>query len=350
MPSHQQPSGVSHYAFLEPTSATLTHNHANHVQCFAHLVSACLDLRPHQHHRGTTMSSILRSRLRAFVSHSHDDAAWCHAFVAALREAGIDLWYDEHNLGYGRLMDEIERELRSRPIFMAVLSPSAVASAWVRREVHAAIRLHDADPMRVVLPVIAVQCELPLLWGDYKWIGSPDSENLDPSEAARRVLQALDAQPRERAKQVWEENTLFAALARCCTPAGLAAARHLIEFARQRGAGFNWGAGQLPSVSARFFVGSRALSVFTLYGWPTGKASFAITFEYLLDTGVAPATLEKVATQLRTIPTVNDRYAGLEQAEFRKRPALPIDEVLTQPNAVATIEQAIDELLADTIA
>ena len=60
---------------------------------------------------------------RIFVSHNSQDAKWCHTFVAALRQTEVDVWYDEHNLGYGQLMTEIERELRTRPIFIVVLSP-----------------------------------------------------------------------------------------------------------------------------------------------------------------------------------------------------------------------------------
>jgi len=82
---------------------------------------------------------------RIFVSHNSQDAKWCHTFVAALRQTEVDVWYDEHNLGYGQLMTEIERELRTRPIFIVVLSPTAVASKWVQREVSAAIDLADHD-------------------------------------------------------------------------------------------------------------------------------------------------------------------------------------------------------------
>ena len=40
---------------------------------------------------------------RIFVSHSHEDSEWCRKFVSFVREKGADVWYDEHNLGYGVL-------------------------------------------------------------------------------------------------------------------------------------------------------------------------------------------------------------------------------------------------------
>lgn len=120
---------------------------------------------------------------------------WCRAFIAALRKAGADTWYDEHNLGYGRLMDEIERELHFREVFVVVLSPSAVASPWVRREVNAAIQLHDKQPERILLPVIAETCEVPLLWNEYKRVCGPGDMGLPPEVAAGRVLSALGFSP-----------------------------------------------------------------------------------------------------------------------------------------------------------
>ena len=39
--------------------------------------------------------------LRVFVSHCADDAAFCHALVAALRTAGMYVWDDEHTLNAG---------------------------------------------------------------------------------------------------------------------------------------------------------------------------------------------------------------------------------------------------------
>ncbi len=44
----------------------------------------------------------MAEQLRVFVSHSHQDNAFCQQIVQALRDAGADVWYDEHNLRLGR--------------------------------------------------------------------------------------------------------------------------------------------------------------------------------------------------------------------------------------------------------
>ncbi len=50
--------------------------------------------------------------LRVFLSHAHQDKPFADALVHALRGGGANVWYDEHNLGTGQLLDEITRELR----------------------------------------------------------------------------------------------------------------------------------------------------------------------------------------------------------------------------------------------
>jgi hypothetical protein len=54
------------------------------------------------------------TQLKVFVSHSGLDKAICDQVVGALRDAGADVWYDEHNLGAGQLLEEILREKACR--------------------------------------------------------------------------------------------------------------------------------------------------------------------------------------------------------------------------------------------
>lgn len=285
-------------------------------------------------------------QMLVFVSHAHEDSAFCQALVAGLRQAGADVWYDEHNLGYGRLMDVIERELKQRRVFLVVLSPAAISSPWVKREVFAAISLHDSEAERIVLPIMAQPCEVPLLWREYRWLSGPNDAGLAPTEAVRELVRTLGLGQAARAPgQSWDEPSLFASFSRGCTPAGFQAARDLYDFVRTRGGTFSWGTGQLPSITARFFIGQTSYSLFSLYEWPAGNAVCALNFEYLQYGALPLAVLARLAERLRTIPNVADRYAGLEQKSYKMRPALSLDQVLAQPGAVATVEAALDELL-----
>src|SRR5262249_39607372 len=89
-----------------------------------------------------------------FVSHSSKDKAACDRLVAALREAGADVWYDEHNLGAGVLRREIMKELAARPIVLILLSKAAFASDWVQDECEWAYNLFKREPNRMILPVV----------------------------------------------------------------------------------------------------------------------------------------------------------------------------------------------------
>src|SRR5579863_9548913 len=93
--------------------------------------------------------------MSVFVSHSHQDSVFCHGVVAALRGAQADVWYDEQNLGAGKLLDVIDRELRVRSVFVVILSPAALASPWVKDECSWAYNLARRDPARIILPVLA---------------------------------------------------------------------------------------------------------------------------------------------------------------------------------------------------
>ncbi len=76
---------------------------------------------------------------RIFVSHSHQDNQWCWCFVQTLQQAGYDIWYDEVGLGGGaQWVATIEHELQSREIFIVILSPDAMASQWVQKEIQLA--------------------------------------------------------------------------------------------------------------------------------------------------------------------------------------------------------------------
>jgi hypothetical protein len=132
---------------------------------------------------------------RIFVSHAHEDTAWCRAFVQALREAGADVWDDEHHLGDGVMGEEIERELQARPIFIVILSPASLASPGVQREVSAAMGLKDWPKTRSMLLVMAEQVHLPRLWADYPRVSGPGDRGLSATVAARRVISTLAIAP-----------------------------------------------------------------------------------------------------------------------------------------------------------
>ncbi len=148
------------------------------------------------HHAETLEGTMTTPQV--FVSHNHNDNDYCRAFVEALRQALGDthdaVWYDEHNLGWGTLQQVIDQELLKRQHFIAILSPTAVASDWVKTEVYAALELLRKGKMRTFQLVMAVSCDVsavsPTL-GGYKRIEQPGGTPFPPQAATMRAYQVI---------------------------------------------------------------------------------------------------------------------------------------------------------------
>ena len=70
-----------------------------------------------------------------FLSHSSVDRAFVTQLAKVMRGHGIPVWYSETNIrGAQQWHDEIGAALRRCDWLILVLSPNAVASKWVKRE------------------------------------------------------------------------------------------------------------------------------------------------------------------------------------------------------------------------
>ncbi|MGZ8845185.1 MAG: toll/interleukin-1 receptor domain-containing protein [Pyrinomonadaceae bacterium] len=70
-----------------------------------------------------------------FLSHAHEDRQFADAWAEVVRGHGIPVWYSKTNiLGAQQWHDEIGAALQRCDWFALVLSPHAVESQWVKRE------------------------------------------------------------------------------------------------------------------------------------------------------------------------------------------------------------------------
>src|SRR5262249_43477414 len=111
-----------------------------------------------------------------FVSHCDADNAYCREYVAGLRNAGLDVWYDEHGQGRASLHKEIGHEIEACTCFIVILSPTSVDSVWVQRDVGAALALEREGHLKTLLAVVAVQCRIPSLLQGYPMLQRPGGE------------------------------------------------------------------------------------------------------------------------------------------------------------------------------
>ena len=141
--------------------------------------------------------------LPIFISHNYKDNAFCEKLVAALKSAGADVWYDEHNMESGLLMETIMKELGRRKIFIVILSKDAFGSKWVRREAIWAYQLAEDDLTRTILPITASPIDPTDFSPEEGWfflkgfkrVEAPGYLPLAADEAIHRVMHALALTP-----------------------------------------------------------------------------------------------------------------------------------------------------------
>jgi hypothetical protein len=99
-----------------------------------------------------------------FLSHASADRKFVDQLAEVLRNHGIPVWYSTTNiLGAQQWHDEIGKALQRCDWFLVVLSPRAVVSKWVKREILFA--LTDNRFENRIVPVLSKSCHpKKLLW------------------------------------------------------------------------------------------------------------------------------------------------------------------------------------------
>jgi hypothetical protein len=87
--------------------------------------------------------------------------------VQRLRAAGVDAWYDASGGRHGGDIwwDRIMQELSAREVFVVLLSPDALRSAWVRDEIRLAWQQKNGASDKVIVPVRHRACDAPVYVG-----------------------------------------------------------------------------------------------------------------------------------------------------------------------------------------
>ena len=93
-----------------------------------------------------------------FLSHANRDRRFASWLKEELQSHGVPVWYSETQIvGAQQWHDEIGKGLERCDWFLLVLSPSAIRSTWVKRELLFA--LDNAHFNERIIPVICRSCE-----------------------------------------------------------------------------------------------------------------------------------------------------------------------------------------------
>jgi formylglycine-generating enzyme required for sulfatase activity len=114
----------------------------------------------------------MAEQVRVFVSHHHspEEDNFTARLVGDLEVASADVWVDVVGVGAADFQERINQALESCQWLILVMTPAALASPWVRTEVHAAIRLMMQGRMRGIIQIVAqpvAQEQIPPTWGVY---------------------------------------------------------------------------------------------------------------------------------------------------------------------------------------
>ena len=93
-----------------------------------------------------------------FLSHSDTDRQFVTQLATTLRQHGIRVWYSQtHVLGAQQWHDKIGTALRRCDWFALVLSPQAIESLWVKRELLFALQQNHFENR--ILPILHQPCD-----------------------------------------------------------------------------------------------------------------------------------------------------------------------------------------------
>lgn len=102
-----------------------------------------------------------------FISHNHNDKPFVRELAAKLALFGIKAWVDEFEMLPGdSLIGKVQEGMQSCEYLGAVLSKNSVESAWVNREISAALAGEMEYQRVVVLPLLIDDCKIPLFLRD----------------------------------------------------------------------------------------------------------------------------------------------------------------------------------------
>ena len=78
--------------------------------------------------------------MKVFISHSSKDEALASKVVSYLEQAGLDVWYDEREIMPGdNWADKVAQGLRESEAMVVLLTPSAMESDFMRRDIDYAL-------------------------------------------------------------------------------------------------------------------------------------------------------------------------------------------------------------------
>lgn len=113
---------------------------------------------------------------KVFLSHSSKDKPFVRKLSDKLQQDGFQSWVDEVEIKAGfSISNSIESGILTSGYFIIVLTPDAISSEWVRRELDIATLREIRQKDIFVLPILLEDCEIPLMVATKKYANFKNS-------------------------------------------------------------------------------------------------------------------------------------------------------------------------------
>ena len=103
----------------------------------------------------TSLADDIVKEYDVFISHSADDKdSFVEELASALKNAGVTIWYDSDNIGWGKsIRQEIDKGLAHSKYGIVVISPSFIAKHWTNYELDGILTKEGITNAQMLLPI-----------------------------------------------------------------------------------------------------------------------------------------------------------------------------------------------------
>jgi len=132
--------------------------------------------------------------LPVFISYSHADAAFANKLAAHLVKNNAHVWIDSWELNVGdSILAHVQKAIQESSALLIILSKVSVESAWVKKELNAAL-MRELDEKRVlVLPVLLEDCDVPMFLREKMYADFRTSFDVGLSKLVDALLRVTNA-------------------------------------------------------------------------------------------------------------------------------------------------------------
>jgi hypothetical protein len=171
-------------------------------------------------------------------------------------------------------------------------------------------------------------------------------EGVDPTEQA--AADPAGSLPAGKRNNSWDRESLFRQIEKACTSDVTKLLKSVYRQAETHTAlaGFYFGEGKLPSVTAWFNVGEdESAAVWSIYTYED-KSVLAVNFQWMRDRRALTKRLAPLADALSRLPGLQNLPKDLVTKNYMRRPSLGVP-TLSAPNAEEVFLSAFEDLLSE---